>query len=192
MDAFCTHFARHDVTSYETPNGKKFNRTCPRHAVHGKLAAFIKYLEREGLVEFDIRGSGDRHFYNRFKIQKYAFLSNLFGMEFPYKHGIYMYGPYSRSLRRDYYDLAENPDEYASESDSLPPGFRQDEFMDLVRGRDNDWLEIASTLISKREDIPARRDLIENTEATKVGFAIEYIENTLEDLERKDLIKCDL
>lgn len=159
--------------------------------MHDKLASFIKYLEREGLVEFDIFGDDDRAFYNRFKIQQYVFLGNRFGLGFPYKDDIYLYGPRSTALTEDYYDLAENPDEYASARAALPPGFREDEFMDMIRGKDNDWLEIASTLISKREDIPARQDLIENTEYTKVGFTIEYIEGILEDLERRGLIKCD-
>ena len=159
--------------------------------MHDKLASFIKYLEREGLVEFDICGDGDRAFYNRFKIQQYVFLANRYGMGLQFEHNIYLYGPRSPSLSGDYYDLAENPDEYASASEDLPPGFRQDEFMDLIRGKDNDWLEIASTLISKRESIPARQDLIENTEYTKIGFTIEYIEGILEELEHKGLIKCD-
>ena len=159
--------------------------------MHDKLASFIKYLEREGLVEFDICGSGDGAFSNRFRIQQYVLLGNKFGLEFPYKEDIYLYGPRSTALAGDCYELAENPDEYASASEDLPSGFRQDEFMDLIRGKDNDWLEIASTLISKREDIPARRDLIDNTEATKIGFTIEYIEGILEELERRELIKCD-
>lgn len=159
--------------------------------MHDKLASFIKYLENKGLVEFDICGPGERTLYNRFKIQQYVFLGNLFGLGLQYEYDIYLYGPRSTDLAGDCYELAENPDEYASSSTDLPLGFRQGEFMDLIQGKDNEWLEIASTLISKRESIPARQVLLENTEFTKIGFTMEFIEDTLEELEHKGLIKCD-
>lgn len=59
------------------------------------LGSFIKFLESKGLVEFDIVGDSDECFVNRVKLQKYVYIAQRFGLELPYKHSIYLYGPYS-------------------------------------------------------------------------------------------------
>ncbi len=155
------------------------------------LPGFIKYLESENLVEFDILGGEDRHFWNRFRIQKYVFLAKYFGLDVPYRHGMYLYGPYSGTLTEDYYGLAENPEQYSKARPELPQQFRSGQFLDFVRNRNNDWLEIAATLLSKRKRIPERDILLQNTEDTKVGFTRGFIEETLRGLESADMIKCD-
>ena len=155
------------------------------------LPRFIKYLEGENLVEFDILGGDERHFWNRFKIQKYVFLAKYFGLDVPYKHGMYLYGPYSGTLTEEYYGLAQNPGQYRDAGPELPQQFRSGQFLDFVRNRNNDWLEIAATLLSKRERIPERDVLLQNTEDTKVGFKRGFIEETLRGLEGADMIKFD-
>lgn len=155
------------------------------------LAPLIKYLEKEGLVEFDVQGDGERHFWNRFRIQKYAFLAKRFGLDLPYEHGMYLYGPHSRSLTKEYYSLARNSERYAAARPELPENFRSADFLEFVGGRSNDWLEIATTLLSKRKRIAGRDVLVENTENTKMGFEREFIDQTLRDLEGEGLIQCD-
>ena len=155
------------------------------------LANFIKYLESENLVKFDILGDDDECFWNRFKIQKYAFIAKRFELDLPYEHSMYLYGPYSRSLTNEYYSLAKDPEQYDAARPELPQWSRRGDFLSFVRSRDNGWLEIASTLLSKREFIPGREDLVENTENTKVGFARGFIDGTLRDLEGANLIQCD-
>ena len=155
------------------------------------LPQFIKYLEREKLAEFKIRGGDDWHFWNRFKIQKYAFLAKRFGLDLPYEHGIRLWGPSSRTLAAECYDLEENPGRYREARPELPQKFRSGEFLDFVRGRSNGWLEIATTLLSKRKSISKRDDIIENTENTKDGFTREFIDGTLRDQENANLIECD-
>lgn len=155
------------------------------------LPRFIKYLESQNLVEFDILGEGDRHFWNRFRIQKYVFLAKYFGLDVPYRHGIYLYGPYSRTLTEDYYGLARNPKRYRKARPELPRQFRSGQFLDFVRGRGDGWLEVAATLLSKRKRIPERDALLQSTENTKVMFTRGFIEETLRGLEGADLIKCD-
>ena len=155
------------------------------------LAQFIKYLESENLVKFDILREDDECFWNRFKIQKYTFLAMRFGLDLPYKHSMYLYGPYSSTLTDEYYSLAKNPKQYEATQSELPQQFRRDDFLSFVRSKNNGWLEIAATLLSKREFIPRRDDLVENTENTKVGFSREFIDEALRDLEGANLIKCD-
>ena len=155
------------------------------------LAPLIKYLEKEGLVEFDVQGDGERHFWNRFRIQKYAFLAKRFGLDLPYEHGMYLYGPHSRSLTKEYYSLARNSEKYEATRPELPEKFRSADFLEFAGGRNDDWLEMATTLLSKRKRIAGRDALLKNTENTKVGFTPEFIEETLRELEGEGLIQCD-
>ena len=155
------------------------------------LPRFVKYLEREKLAELDILGGGDACFWNRFKIQKYAFLAKRFGLDLPYEHDIYLWGPHSEVMADECWDLAENRDRYDGALPELPQGFRSGEFLDLVRGRSNGWLEIAATLLSKRKFMSKRSHIVSNTEFSKVGFTREFIDETLRDLEEAGLITCD-
>ena len=66
------------------------------------LAEFVAYLEKNGLVEFDALREDGADFRNRFKLQKYVFLAQCFGLDLPYRHGMYLYGSYSRELTKDY------------------------------------------------------------------------------------------
>ena len=155
------------------------------------LPRFIKYLESENLVEFDIIGEGDHHFWNRFRIQKYMFLAKYFGLETPYKHGINLYGPYSGTLTDDYYGLARDPERYRKARPELPRQFRSGQFLDFVRGRGDGWLEVSTTLLSKRKRIPQRDVLLQNTKKTKIGFTRGFIEETLRGLEEAGLLECE-
>ena len=154
------------------------------------LPRFIKYLERENLAEFDILGDGDSCLWNWFKIQKYAFLAKRFGLDLPYEHDIYLWGPYSQIMGDECWDLAENRDRYDGARPELPQEFRNDEFLDFVRGRSNDWLQIATTLLDMREYISKRGDLVENTESINMGITREFVDGTLRDLESANLIEC--
>ncbi len=154
------------------------------------LPRFIKYLERENLAEFDILGDGDSCLWNWFKIQKYAFLAKRFGLDLPYEHDICLWGPYSQIMGDECWDLAENRDRYDGARPELPQEFRNDEFLDFVRGRSNDWLQIATTLLDMREYISKRDDLVENTESINMGITREFVDGTLRDLESANLIEC--
>ena len=155
------------------------------------LPRFIKYLEREKLAELDILGDGDACFWNGFKIQKYAFLAKRFGLDLPYEHDVYLWGPHSQIMADECWDLAENRDRYDGAPPDLPREFRSGEFLGFVRGRSNGWLEIAATLLSAREFGSKRGDIVTSVEDTKVGFTREFIDAALRDLEGAGLIECD-
>ena len=161
------------------------------------LAGFIAYLEKNHLVEFDILREDDAGFRNRFRLQTYVFLARRFGLELDYPHDMYLYGPRSRKLAEDYYDIAENRDtlyneEAKEESGRLlesSPSFRSSDFLSFVKDRDDDWLEIAATLMSRNEaGFTEKHDLVENVEWTKDGFSIDYIEKVLVDLQEDNLV----
>ena len=151
------------------------------------LKGFIKFLVDQGLVEFDIVDNGEKQFINRLKLQKYAFLAKRLGMPFHYRHGIYLYGPYSRKLAADYYALARDSRQDDMSSAAIPDGFRKNDFMKAIRN-DPNWLEIATTIIGMNEYTKGRTALIEKVCRIKHGFGKEFIADALNDLESHGLI----
>ena len=152
------------------------------------LSQFIKYLEENKLIEFEILGDTESCFQNRFKIQKYVFLAKRFGLELPFEHDIYLYGPYSQSLISECYVLANNRKELYDAVDAvLPESFQSQNFLNLIQDKNTDWLEIATTLMNKNH-ITNREDLVENVENTKNGFTREFISGVLDDLSNTNLV----
>ena len=125
------------------------------------LEGFMAYLEKNGLVKFNMRNEDDSDFINSTnRLQKYVFLAKRFGLDMPYEYDMCLYGPQSRALMGDYLKYAEN---HAGSPDGrmaitqivvrLPESFRSDEFLDFVKGRDDDWLYIATTLMDRSESL---------------------------------------
>ena len=152
------------------------------------LASFIKFLENKDLVKFDIVGSSDECFENRLKLQKYVYIAQRWGLELPYKHSMYLYGPYSRTLTDDYYEIAEKPDLYATASLDLPPEFDREGFLGSIKN-DLQWLEVAATLIDHNTELCRHDELVDNVESTKIGVEWEYVEGVLGDLDKHGLVR---
>ena len=160
------------------------------------LEGFMAYLEKNGLVEFDMRNEDDSGFINSTnRLQRYVFLAKRFGLNLRYEYDMCLYGPQSRALMGDYLKYAEN---YAESPNGrmataqivirLPESFRSGEFLDFVRDRDDDWLYVATTLMDRSEALPNRNDLIENVEWTAPRFSIEYIAGVLDELQAAHMI----
>ncbi len=162
------------------------------------LEGFMAYLEENRLVEFDMRNEGESGFNSRHRLQRYVFLAKHFGLDMHYEYDMYLYGPQSRALMGDYIRYTENhagsPDGRMATAQimiRLPESFRSEEFLDFVRGRDDDWLEIATTLIKRSKPIPRRDNLIRNVEWTTNGFSIEYITSVLDELQASRMIDLE-
>ena len=163
------------------------------------LEGFMAYLEENELVEFDTRSEDDAGFIGRTnRLQWYVFLAKRFGLDMNYEYDICFYGPQSRALAGDYLKYAENraesPDGRMAAARvvmRLPESFRSEEFLGLVRGRGDDWMEIATTLISRSTTIPNRKHLIENIEWTTNGVSTEYIASVLNDLQAAHMIDLE-
>ena len=152
------------------------------------LVSFIKFLEEKGLVKFDIDRDSDECFDNRVKLQKYVYIAQRTGLELPYKHSMYLYGPYSRTLAAEYYKIARNPDLYDGASSDLPQEFDRERFLGSIKN-DPKWLEIASTLIERNKEIAGRNELVENVGNIKYWATSERIAGVLDDLEARGLVK---
>ena len=139
------------------------------------LSSFVRLLRDEGIFEFD-----PEDFYSRLKLQRYVFIARKFGLDLGYDFPLYMGGPYSPELADDYYSL---PDEAGA-----LPEFDKRGFLDLVRGKDTDWLEATATILSIYEDHRDLRWAIERTAELKPWIPEEKMKGIVEDLGKAGLI----
>jgi len=154
------------------------------------LGSFIAFLDDRGLLDFNtISDDGDEGFETRFRIQKYVYLAELFGLENDYRYTMYRYGPYSSALADDYYELGENPELFNEIRDEpLPDSFNEDAFLQVLGNRDHDWLEVSSTLIDQRARFGNDEELVEHIESIKCNYTSDYIKEVLGELQRLQLI----
>ena len=155
------------------------------------LASFIKFLDGNGLIRFANCTDGDdmKGFGELVKIQKYAYLAKMFGLDLPYVHDIYAYGPYSNAIGDDCWDLADNVAEYERAEDGLDASFDAAGFLGVVGPRDQQWMEIATTLIKQSERYPDRTDVVDSVFSFKEEHGREYIANVLSEIEELKLIR---
>jgi len=104
------------------------------------LSSFSRFLERAKIHSFDINS-----FNSRVKLQKYVYIAKeLFGIRLNYDFNLYLRGPYSTALARDYYELGN----YRSRSyRSSLNRWRNNlyRFKDFVEGKETRELEILAT-----------------------------------------------
>ncbi len=152
------------------------------------LASFIHMLEENKLLTFDVVGDTEEHFENRLKLQKYVYLARFFDLDMGYQYSMYLYGPYSPRLAEAYYNLGTNRAKYESMANALPKEFNYARFIDLVRGKDSRWLEIAATLLSLRRSFTDRRCLLERAVNMKGRFPRSLIKSVMAELESTALL----
>ena len=182
------------------PSSARFNfHARIRYAMNDMLEGFMAYLEKNGLVEFDMRNEDDSDFINSTnRLQRYVFLAKHFGLDMHYEYDMYLYGPQSRALMGDYIKYAGNhagsPDGRMTTAQiviRLPESFRGEEFLAFVRGRNDEWLYMATTLIKRSKSIPKRDNLIRNIEWTTHEIPIEYITGVLGELQAAHMIDLE-
>ena len=145
-----------------------------------RLAAFISFLKKELGYEFKIH----EKFEDRLKLQKYVFIADHFGLNSGYDFSMYVRGPYSPELAEDYYRRLDV-------ESTLPPEFRSQDFINLVKDKDVKWLEIAATVLLiydyNRERGVSRDDIIKI--ATSIGsWSKDRVEIVLDELQGVNLI----
>ena len=148
-----------------------------------ELKAFVQFLNDKCSFAFNID-----NFSHRIKLQKYVFIAKLLGWDCPrYTYNIYIRGPYSPNLADDYYRLGASG---CSSYDfrGLFPGFDQDKFIQIVKGKSVGWLEVATTLLSiynNNKQQMAHDELIsfayERTVELKRDYGKDYVTDVLDD-----------
>jgi len=78
---------------------------------------------------------------NRIQIQKLLYFAQEFGADFGYDYNMYIHGPYSPALARDYYD-----GEFREVEGNIPGNLDYANFLDNIEGKSNTWLALASTI----------------------------------------------
>lgn len=97
------------------------------------LAGFIKALKENRIFTFKVN-----RFDARLKLQKYVYLARKFGLNLDYNYNLYIHGPYSPELAKEYYALGNIK------------GIKVDldeRFVDLIKGKSEQWLELAATIV---------------------------------------------
>ena len=111
------------------------------------LVEFASYLAHHNLIDIKrLKDESDDGFENRLKLQKYVYLAKKFGLDLGYHYNIHLYGPYSRQLTKDYYNL--NPADMSSAY--TPRELQHEDFMSSIGDKEPKWLEIAATIIYEK------------------------------------------
>lgn len=85
----------------------------------------------------------NNNFDKRLRLQKAVFLIEQKSHDFDYQFSLYLRGPYSKELARDYYSITDNS--YIDTDGSLSNDAKK--MAEVMFGKDNIWLEIASTIV---------------------------------------------
>lgn len=143
------------------------------------VEAFIHHLAGAGMIDLAVlRDVSEDGFVTRFRIQKYAYLADKCGLDHGHRYSMYRHGPYSPTLARLYYDM----DATKEDSAPLPRSFDLERFATITKGRDNKWLEIATTLLDQERPGRTEQELLEHVEVIKSWVGPQYIKGILEDL----------
>jgi uncharacterized protein YwgA len=94
----------------------------------------MKTLDDADIIKFD-----NKYFNHRLKLQKYVYLANCFKFHTTYNYSLYLHGPYSSTLADDYYAIKHFDDKTPLEIDA--------NFLRLVKGKSEEWLELAATIV---------------------------------------------
>src|SRR5665809_9339 len=107
----------------------------------------LKFLDTNRLVDFEVIGNdSEEGLINRIKTQKFVYLAQkCFGIESGYDYNIYRYGPYSPALAEDYFNLDVKM--MRSLLDYSLPNFDANKFLRIVNDKNEEWLEVATTLL---------------------------------------------
>jgi len=142
------------------------------------LAAFIKFLKRK--IDFNFNISD---FNSRLRLQKYVFIAKFFGLDLGYNFNLYIHGPYSPELANDYYRIGDNLEKY--EEHSLD--FEKDAFIELIRNKNEEWLEAAATILMVSEDSCKKDIVIKIVQEIKPRFSKKFLDNIIKELEKSKL-----
>ena len=150
------------------------------------LKQFLYFLEENGLLRIpDIAREDELGFDAGCKVQKYVFLAPRFGLPLDYHYDGYMYGPDSSQLGDECFEIAESYDpKAAAPAPPLPATFNSRRFLDLVRGRDLKWLNVATTLIDQKPTFADNDELVDRVEHMKHDCSNAYVAGVLADLQR--------
>ncbi|MGC8696766.1 MAG: hypothetical protein ACP5UD_10235 [Conexivisphaera sp.] len=153
-----------------------------------ELLSLLKLLAKRKLLGIeDLRNIGDpASFRSRLKVQKYVYFARFFDYDLGYEYNLYVHGPYSPELAEDYYAI-----DYDDLKGAKPANIRDEErYISLLSGRDDTWLEIASTVMMIAERYPGipEDELVDLTLYAKPWAKEEYVREVMGELKGHALL----
>ena len=127
--------------------------------------------------------SFNNNFDKRLRLQKAVFLIKHKTKDFPYPFSLYIRGPYSKELARDYYGITDNS--YTDDEKTLTDEARK--MAEVISDKDNLWLEIASTIVMFSET-HGEEKAVERTKEFKEDVLLannkttDYVNSVYEDI----------
>ncbi len=157
-----------------------------------RLIALWLYLDQLG-VSSDIETVSDRK-----RVQKAVYLGQLSGVDFGYRFGWYLMGPYSTTLTQDYYEMAEainlGENDYQNmelrssirnKLDKIAPLLKKPDSVNL---QDEQWLELVASyhyLIKVR--LSSNEEAL-NTLKEEKSLLIDYVSTAKKELTKAGLL----
>jgi uncharacterized protein YwgA len=157
-----------------------------------ELKAFVQFLKEKCGFTFDVN-----RFDHRIMLQKYVFLAKSLGWPNDYTYNLYIRGPYSPDLAKDYYNLEAvstcNVDKTTIRS------LDEERFIRVINGKNVAWLEVGITMLSvynnNKDSIDGNKIaqfLLERTKSIKSDYDNGgFIEQILHDLVEYRLIRLN-
>ncbi len=142
-----------------------------------KLVGFLKSLKDRDVIDFN-----KNSFSHRIKLQKYVFIAQKLGFQTNYNYSLYIHGPYSTSLADDYYSI-EN-------FGNVRPRKVTEQFIELVKDKTKNWLELAATIImiNERYDDISPDKLIELVKTAKPHADKNHLSKIIRTLEKHNCV----
>jgi uncharacterized protein YwgA len=103
----------------------------------------------------------DKSFERRLRIQKimYFIVSKKLDSDLNYSYSVYLRGPYSPDLSKDYFSISEN--EFENTKNVLDKNPKLEALVEFLNNEDSLWLEIASTLKMLKDSNWADKEAID-------------------------------
>ncbi|MEM3907220.1 MAG: hypothetical protein QXZ17_10235 [Nitrososphaerota archaeon] len=160
-----------------------------------KLAELLKTL---GYNSRDIQDGLEgtvysNNFDNRLKIQKIVFILESKTKVFDYDFSLYLRGPYSPGLAKDYYNITDN--DLASITDDKILGENVIKLAQLLNEKDPIWIEIASTIIMMHDPKDSWSKTIERVKDFKSDVLslsnkdTSYVDKVFEEMKELELVE---
>lgn len=106
----------------------------------------LAYLLKKLNIDINkVKSDNEEGMEERIRLQKIVYFAKILGAHFNYNHSLYLHGPYSQRLARDYYSLSQEDiikSPTSRDIDNILPRIEE------IYQKDTIWLETAATLIN--------------------------------------------
>ncbi|MHB8361498.1 MAG: hypothetical protein ACYDAO_08500 [Thermoplasmataceae archaeon] len=157
----------------------------------------LLYLIKKLRIDINkLKNNSEEGFDGRIKLQKIVFLSKRLGVNFNYDYSLYLHGPYSSVLSKDYYSISEDEVKNAPSLEKIDKHIIK---IEELYKKDTLWLEVAATILDIKDSnqhlnwnyILSHVNKIKSDILQREGKTLEYLESVLEDLKREQLIQTE-